>query len=87
MFLKQPKIRQFQYTPRYYKLKPKGEDDEGPRIKFRRLFERKPMAKRSFWILLVMIFVLIYLLRYFLAVTKADKQDFKFEDLKIETIE
>ncbi len=86
MFFKQPKIRQFQYVPRFYKPAPEGEAD-GPRIKFRRLIKRRQMPKRSFWLMLVVIFVLIFLLRYFFGVTKTDKQDFKFEDLKIETIE
>ncbi len=87
MFFKQPKIRQFQYVPRFYKPMEEGEDEDGPRIKFRRLIKREPRPKRSVWLLLILIFVLIFLLRYFLNVTKTDKQGFKFEDLKIETIE
>lgn len=87
MFFKQSKIRQFRYTPRYYKPAPEEEDDDSPRIKFRRLIERKPVTKRPLWLLLILIFVIIFLLRYFLGTTKTDKQDFKFEDLKIETIE
>lgn len=86
MFLKQPKIRQFGYSPRYYK--PESEEEEGePRIKFRRLTKRRTVPKRSFWGMLIMILVLIFLIYHLFSAIKSDKQEFKFEDLKIETIE
>jgi len=88
MFLKQPKTRQFVYSPRFYQ--PVSNDDEEEnerRIKFRRLTERKPVPKRSFWGMLIVILVLIFLIRYLFSVVKSEQQEFRFEDLKIETIE
>ena len=87
MFLKQPKIRQFEYLPRFYHLESEEEEIEKRRIKFRRLTGRKSVPKRSFWGMLIMILVLIFLIRYLFSVTKSDQQEFRFEDLKIETIE
>lgn len=87
MFFKQLKVRQFQYTPRFYKPEPEEEDENGPRIKFRRLIERRTTPKRPFWLVLILILVIVFVLRYFLGVTTKNQQDFKFEDVKIETIE
>lgn len=87
MFLKQPKTRQFEYSPRFYRPTSSDEDQSERRIKFRRLTERKPVPKRSFWGMLIMILVLIFLIRYLFSVVKSDQQQFRFEELKIETIE
>ena len=87
MFLKQPKIRQFGYSPRFYQPESADEESENRRIKFRRLTERKPVPKRSFWGMLIMILVLILLIRYLFSVVKSEQQEFRFEELKIETIE
>lgn len=87
MFLKQPKIRRFEYTPRFFNPDADDEENNSQRIKFRRLTERKPVPKRSFWGMLIMIVLLILLIRYFSSAVKSEKQEFKFEDLKIETIE
>jgi uncharacterized membrane protein len=87
MFLKQPKIRRFEYSPRFYQPQQGDEEKDNRRIKFRRLTERKPVPKRSFWGMLIIILVLILLIRYLFSVVKSDQQEFRFEDLKIETIE
>lgn len=86
MFMKQPQIRQFKYTPRFYKPESEEEEDQ-PRIKFRRLITRRPVPRRSFWGMLIVIILLILLFHYLKAYIKPDKQEFQFEDLKIETIE
>lgn len=86
MFLKQPKIRRFEYSPRFYKPE-SGEEEGEHRIRFRRLTERKSGPKRSFWVMLIMIIALFFMIKYFSSIMKQDKQEFKFEDLKIETIE
>jgi hypothetical protein len=86
MFFKLPKIKRFEYAPRYYK--PESEEDEDkPRIKFRRLTRRRPTSKRSFWLLIVLIIIIIFLIRFFSSLIKQDDQEFKIEDLKIESIE
>lgn len=85
MFLKQPRIRRFEYSPRFYK--PESEEDDDNKIRFKRITERKPVPRRSFWGMLIMIIVLIFLIRYFSSVFKTEKEEFKFEDLKIEAIE
>ncbi len=87
MFLKQQKIRRFEYSPRFYKPESEEEDDGKRRIKFRRLTARKPVPKRSFWGMLIIIALLIFLIHYFSKLTKSDNKEFKFEELKIETIE
>ena len=87
MFLKQPKIRQFGYSPRFYRPVSSDENENERRIKFRRLTERKPVPKRSFWGMLIMILLLILLIRYLFSVVRSEQQEFRFEDLKIETIE
>jgi len=85
MFLKQPKIRRFSYSPRFYQ--PESEqDNDKHRIRFKRLTARKPAPKRSFWGMLILILILILLIRYLSSFVKADKEKFKFEDQKIETI-
>lgn len=86
MFLKQQKIRRFEYSPRFYKPESEGEDDDKRRIKFRRLTTRKPVSKRSFWGMLIIIALLIFLIHYFSTFKKSDKKEFKFEELRIETI-
>ncbi|UCE05697.1 MAG: hypothetical protein JSW07_19215 [bacterium] len=88
MFLKQPRIRRFEYSPRFFRPESEEEDDDNRRIKFRRLTTRKSMPKRSFWGMLILIVLLIFLIRYLSSFVKSDKkEDFRFEDLKIETIE
>jgi hypothetical protein len=86
MFLKQPKIRRFEYSPRFFKPESEEEDDNR-RIKFRRLTTRKPVTKRSFWGMLIIIILIIFLIRYFSSFGKSDKEEFRFEELKVETIE
>lgn len=86
MFFKLPKVKRFEYTPRYYK--PESEQDEDkPRIQFRRLTRRRPTPKRSFWLLMVLIIVIVFLIRFFSSLVKQDDQKLKIEDIKIESIE
>jgi len=86
MFLKQPKVRRFEYSPRFYNPE-SGEEDDQNKLRFKRLTERKSAPKRSFWGMIIMIIVLIFLIHYFSSYVKTEKEDFKFEDLKIEAIE
>ncbi|MDZ7330559.1 MAG: hypothetical protein ONB13_09625 [candidate division KSB1 bacterium] len=87
MFFKQVRIRQFNYIPRYYKPEPDEEDQAGPRIKFRRLIPRRAAPQRSVWVVLILIAVIIFLLRFFIgAATEPKPKNFKFEEIKVETI-
>lgn len=86
MFLKNPKPRQFEYRPRFFK--PESDDEnEGPRIKFRRLTERKkPDEKRSVIGMLVFIIILIFLLRYLYKMNKSHNEYEPMKEIKIEII-
>jgi hypothetical protein len=85
MFFKLPKVKRFEYKPRYYKPESE-EEEEGPRIKFRHLTRRRPTPKRSIWLLIVLIIVIIFLIRFFISFTKKNDQQFKIEDIKIEML-
>jgi len=86
MFLKQPKIRRFEYSPRFYQPETGEEAESERKIKFRRLTSRTPVAKRSFWGLLIMIVLLVLLIYYLSSYEKSEREEFKFENLKIESI-
>ena len=85
MFLKPPKPRQFKYQPKFYK--PVEEEEEGPRIKFRRTSSlTKPKKKQSSLLMLLIAIVLAVLLSYWLRVEKAGDDDFKFDEIDIEQL-
>ncbi len=86
MFFKQVRIRQFNYIPRYYKPEPSEEEQAGPRIKFRRIIERRATPQRSIWVVLILIVVIIFLLRFFIGSTLEPKKNFRIEEIKVETI-
>jgi len=85
MFLKPPKIREFTYRPIFYKP-PEEEEEQGPRIKFRRYWLSNPPKQRSFIVMVFLIVILIFLLIYWQGLEKSDQKEFKFEDVKIEEI-
>lgn len=80
MFLKNPQIRRFTYHPKYYKPNEDQEEDESPRIKFRRYRLSRVPKKRSMLLMLALLIILIYLLSYWFQVEKNyPEQEFKFE--------
>jgi len=85
MFLKQPQIKQFDYSPRFYKAD--EDEEEKKRIKFRRLTARAPVKRRPTWWLFVMIVIIAFLVYYVSKTFKADDQKFLFEDVRIEVVE
>lgn len=85
MFLKQPKIRQFDYSPRFYNAD--EDEEEKKRIQFRRLTNRAPAKRRPTWWMLIMIVILALLVYYVSKTFKADDQKFLFEDVRIEVVE
>lgn len=85
MFLKQPKNRQFSFSPRFYK--PDEDEEENKRIQFRRLTARAPIKRRPFWWLFIMIVIIIFLIVYVNKTFRSDKEKFLFEDMKIEIVE
>jgi hypothetical protein len=87
MFLRQPKIRGFDYKPRFYRPEADVGEDGKRRIKFRRLTERKYVQKRPLWAMILVLLILLFLARFFFASLKSDQEQFKFEDLKIEIVE
>ena len=85
MFLKPPKPRQFTYRPKFYK--PIEDEEEGPRIKFRRSNSlKKPPKKQSTLLLIFVAIVLAVLLSYWLRIDKAGDDGFKFEEIDIEQL-
>jgi hypothetical protein len=85
MFLKNQKIRDFEYKPRFYTLLT-DEDEEDNRIKFRKLRKRTPVPKRSFMGMVIVIIVLMFLIRYLIKISSAENNA-PIEQLKIEIIE
>ena len=85
MFLKNQKIRRFEYSPRCFK--PGTEDEEDHRIRFRRLIERKTVRKRSPVVMVVLIVMLIFLIHYLFNIKAADKKNAPIQELRIEMLE
>jgi len=86
MFLKQRKIRKFEYSPRFYQPQ-KLDEDENRRIKFRRLRSWKKPKKRSFVGMIIIIAVLLWLIHYFNSFSVDKQEEQKMRDLNIEMIE
>jgi len=84
MFLKNPKIRDFEFRPRFYK--PVTDEDEKG-IKFRNLRHKTPVKRRSFVGMVIIIVVLMFLIRYFYKLLSDDEKNAPIEQLKIEIIE
>lgn len=88
MFLKQPKIRQFEYLPRFYRPEAEAGEDGKRRIKFRRIVERRyQVQKRPIWLMLIILLILIFLARFFFYSVNSKQATGKFEDIKIEIVE
>ena len=85
MFLKKLNPREFEYRPRFYE--PLAEEDENEnRIKFKKLVHKRPLPKRSFLGMVVIIIILIFLVRYLFKISSKEK-DSPIEQIKIEIIE
>ncbi|HEX9972020.1 MAG TPA: hypothetical protein VGD14_08120 [bacterium] len=85
MFKKQPQIRRFDYSPRFYKAE--AEEAEKPRIKFRRLTNRAPLQRRPFWWLFIMIVIILFIIYYVSKSFNSDSNGLLLEDVKIEVVE
>ena len=86
MIMKQPKTRGFEYFPFYFKESSLKEEDDGPRIKFRRLKSRPPSKGRpviAFAILALVVFVLFL---YFGELVKKDSKATKTGPFEVEEI-
>jgi hypothetical protein len=87
MFLKSPKIREFNYQPRFYKPTSSGEAQGEKRIKFRRLSRRKPATRRSFMGMIIILIALIFLVQYLFKIAFDNEKNAPIEELKIEIID
>jgi type VI protein secretion system component VasF len=85
MFKKQPQIRRFNYSPRFYKAE--AEEAEQSRIKFRRLTNRAPLQRRPFWWQFLLIVIILFLIYFVFKKFTSDSNDFLLEDVKIEVVE
>lgn len=85
MFKKQPQIRRFNYSPRFYKEK--EDEAEQSRIKFRRLTNRAPLQRRPLWWLAVMIVIILFIVYYVSKTFNSNDDKLLLEDIKIEVVE
>ena len=84
--MKQRKIRKFTYRPLYYKPDDIEDDEDTPRIKFRRIRNTtRPTKRRSRLIMLLLIIILLFMINYFNNLQKSDQQavdrDFQVEEV------
>ncbi len=78
-------MRDFEYRPRFYTPISEDEEEEN-RIKFRRLRRRKPVPKRSFMGMVIIIVVLMFLIRYLYKIS-SEEHNAPIEQLQIEIVE
>jgi hypothetical protein len=85
MIMKQPKPRGFEYFP-YYHKEIDIEDDDAPRIRFRRLSIRPPSKKRPIILLAILIAAVFVLYQYFGQLVKNDPTTTTTSTFEVEEI-
>ena len=84
-FFKQKHTRVFSFTPFYYDVDgEKGEADDGPRIRFKRLTRGASSSKNSVRMKVLCAVLLVVFLYYFQSLLKDDQENFRIEDVRIE---
>ncbi|MBN2009396.1 hypothetical protein JW960_08620 [candidate division KSB1 bacterium] len=86
MFNKVQKIRTFTYRPKYYQPPPEDYDEDAPRIRFHRVKSSTPLKRKSTVAMALMALVILILLIFWLKIDRSNKNDFKFEEIRIEQI-
>ena len=82
---KQKRTRTFSYTPFYYEVdEEKGEAEDGPRIRFKRLTRGTVSSKNSVRMKVLFAVLLVVFLYYFQSLLEDDQKDFRIEDVRIE---
>lgn len=84
--MKNPTHRHFEYKPIYYHPE-EVEDENEPRIKFRRIVKRREVPKRSPVMLIILILVLIFLLKYLGGLTTAEKKAKPSQAIQVKIID
>ena len=83
--IKQKRTRVFSFTPFYYKVdEEKGEAEEGPRIRFKRLTRGTVSSKNSVRMKMFFAVLLVVFLYYVQSLLEDDQRDFRIEDVRIE---
>lgn len=82
--MKTQKVRKFAYQPRYYKI---AEEEEVPRISFRRYRRSQKTGKKSTIGMLILVVIIIFLVGYWLKMDSPKNSEFQFEQIIIEEIE
>lgn len=81
----QKRTRTFSFTPFYYKVdEEKGEAEDGPRIRFKRLTRGAVSSKNSVRMKILFAGLLVVFLYYFRSLLEDDQKDFRIEDVRIE---
>lgn len=84
-FFGRRQVRQFHFTPFYYKEEVEEESEgTGPRIKFRKIRRGSPVAKKSIKGLVVLAVLLLFGFFYLWGLVNEETRSFQIEDIKIE---
>jgi len=86
MFFKQPKIRKFEFAPRFYQPE-KIDEDPKRRLSFRKLRTFTRPKGRSILGMLLIVVILAWLLHYFNTYSEREKHPQPMQELDIEIIE
>ncbi len=83
MFRKQIETRRFSFTPYYYREQ--EEDEDQPRIRFRRLRRYERPKRRSVLGLVVIALILLWMLIYFTDL-KNSARTMEMQDIRVEEV-
>lgn len=83
-FFKERQVRRFSFTPYYFEIKDTEEDEDGPRIRFRRVRRSKPPARKSIRGLAMLAILILFGLFYFIHMVDREQRNFEIEDIRIE---
>ena len=88
LFMKRPQIRKFTYRPQFYTPDEElDEEEEGPRIQFRRIRRTttRSTKRRSGLILVLLVIILLFMIHYFNNLQKAEKES-EIDTFQVEEI-
>jgi len=83
-FFKQRQARRFSFTPYYFEIKENEDEEDGARIKFRRVRRSKPPVRKSIRGLAVLALLILFGLFYFTRMVDREPRHFEIEDIRIE---
>lgn len=78
--------REFRFTPYYYKVNEPDDEEDGRRIRFRRLTGRHPVQQKSIGGLVVLALLIVFFLGYYWYTGVSTLRSYQLDDIKIEEI-